>query len=56
MPHHWFHEPWEIVSHGIVTLNDSVGSRVQGASGEEPRGPAVFSDMGSAPVTDPETQ
>ena len=41
---------------GIVTLNDSVGSRVQGASGEEPRGPAVFSDMGSAPVIDPETQ
>ena len=40
---------------GIVTLNDSVGSRVQGASGEEPRGPAVFSDVESAPVTDPET-
>ena len=39
----------------VVTLNDSVGSRVQGASGEEPRGPAVFSDMGSAPVIDPET-
>jgi len=22
-----FHEPWGIVSHGIVTLNDSVGPR-----------------------------